>query len=121
MNHASLEDLDVYQHSRKLLRSTWALIDNSQLKTVFSIRDQLTRAALSVPLNIAEGYGISRSKFIYHLRIASGSVNEVVCLYSIIEDLYDLDTKALKEDYVHLARRLTLLRKKLRTPRSLNY
>ncbi|MFN2350025.1 MAG: four helix bundle protein, partial [Thioalkalivibrio sp.] len=41
-------------------------------------RDQITRSALSVPSNIAEGYERdSRQEFIRYLRIAKGSSGEL--------------------------------------------
>ena len=51
-------------------------------------QNQLLRASLSVPLNIAEGAGRGRSKeFAYFLRIARGSLDEVVSLLFILEKL----------------------------------
>lgn len=44
----------------------------------FELASQLRRAASSVPLNIAEGYGYgTRRVFVKHLRMARGSLAEV--------------------------------------------
>lgn len=44
----------------------------------FSLADQMRRASISIPSNIAEGHGRHSTKsFIYHLRIARGSLAEL--------------------------------------------
>ena len=50
------EKLDVYQASLDFVKLTSTLLDNSN-PSIRHIRDQLGRAALSIPLNIAEGNG----------------------------------------------------------------
>ncbi|MCB9740833.1 MAG: four helix bundle protein [Deltaproteobacteria bacterium] len=44
--------------------------------SVRCLSDQLTRAALSTPLNLAEGLGRTGRDRLHHLRIAYGSVRE---------------------------------------------
>ena len=44
----------------------------------FTLTSQMRRAAISVPSNIAEGYGRKRRNgYIYHLSVANGSLKEV--------------------------------------------
>ena len=46
----------------------------------FALCDQLRRAAMSIPINIAEGFGRFSSKEKAHfIQIAFGSLNEVMC------------------------------------------
>lgn len=50
--------------------------------------DQIRRSAISVPANIAEGYGLgTRPQFIRGLRIAHGSTRELVELFTLAEDI----------------------------------
>ena len=71
--------------------------------------DQIRRAALSIPLNIAEGYGRSSAEFKRFLRISLGSCNEVRVLIDFLSDLKYIDTDVynrLLEEYEALARQL---------------
>ena len=50
----------------------------------FILRDQMLRAAVSIPSNIAEGHGqISKGAFVRHLGIARGSLRELETLLEI--------------------------------------
>ncbi len=50
--------------------------------------DQLRRAALSIELNIVEGYALAtRPQFIRHLRISIGSAAEAQCASEIVAEL----------------------------------
>jgi four helix bundle protein len=69
------EELAVWQRSSQLCVALYRALNGSQQ---WSYRDQITRAALSVPSNIAEGYERgSRKEYIQFLRVAKGSCAEV--------------------------------------------
>ena len=53
----SFENLDVYKRSLAFVGRVEGLTTELKGRISYSIVDQLTRAALSVPLNIAEGNG----------------------------------------------------------------
>ncbi len=109
---------------------------NNQLETLFtSLRsqvtpgliDQLRRAGLSIPLNIAEDYGrwhkADKQNF---YRIARGSVFECVPILQILKLRSILDDQTYRHHYdklQELARMLTGLIKALeanKTPQSIN-
>ena len=54
----------------------------------YALCDQLRRAAISVEVNIVEGYALqSAAQFRRHLRIALGSAAEVECLINIADEM----------------------------------
>ena len=72
---ASFENLDVWKRSSRLCAEIYKT--TSVLKD-FGFRDQITRAGLSIPSNIAEGYerGSEKEKANF-LKFAKGSVGEI--------------------------------------------
>lgn len=61
----------------------------------WGLRDQMQRAAVSVPANIAEGYERdSKKELIHFLRIAKGSAGELRCLLRVASSLKYLDEEA---------------------------
>lgn len=71
----ALENLDVWKRSCRLSVELYKLLNDCK---DFGFRDQVTRSALSVPSNIAEGYERDSSKeFSRFLKIAKGSCGEL--------------------------------------------
>ncbi len=75
MAFQSFEDLEVWQRGCRLavdVFKTFAKCRN------FTMQDQVQRASLSVPSNVAEGYERNSNKeFIRYLNIAKGSCGEL--------------------------------------------
>ncbi len=72
MSYIQLEELFVYQTSRKLSDSAWILYESLDWKDKKIMGDQYITAVDSVGANIAEGYGryhyLDRIKFYYNAR-----------------------------------------------------
>ena len=51
------KDLIVYQKSYKLALSLYKFTNELPKQEKYILADQISRAAISIPLNIAEGYG----------------------------------------------------------------
>ena len=84
----SYQDLIVWQKSVLLVTDIYALTKNFPQDERFGITSQLNRAAVSVPANIAEGWGREISKnYLQFLRTSRGSIMEVQTLLIISKNL----------------------------------
>lgn len=72
------KDLRVWQAARRLVREVYHVSESFPKEEMFGLRQQIRRAAVSVPSNVAEGYGrASRDDYVRFLRMARGSIFEV--------------------------------------------
>jgi four helix bundle protein len=73
----SFRDLIVWQKSMQLVVGIYEITKKMPIEEKYGLTNQLRRAVVSVPSNIAEGWGRkSRGHYIQFLRIASGSLCE---------------------------------------------
>ena len=71
-------DLVVWRNSMELLLKAYRVARQLPAVERYGLAAQLRRAAVSVPANIAEGFGrSSRGDYLRHLSIASGSLREL--------------------------------------------
>jgi four helix bundle protein len=71
-------DLKIWQRSRELVRLVYQLTESFPKDQQFSLVNQMQRAAVSIPSNIAEGAGRNSDKeFTHFLDIANGSAFEL--------------------------------------------
>ena len=88
------EKLNAWQESRKMVVAVYQLLKKFPHEERFALCDQLRRAAISVPSNIAEGNGrIALKEQIHFLEIAFGSIMEVYCQLQIAQDLDYITTE----------------------------
>ncbi len=72
--YQSFEELDVWKRACQLAVSIYEILRDSRQ---FALRDQMQRAAVSIPSNIAEGSERGGKDFERFLRIALGSAAEL--------------------------------------------
>lgn len=99
MDKFTFFDLRVYQEAKFLVREVYALLDKFPKYETYAISDQLRRAVVSVPSNIAEGAGrFSIKEKIHFIEIAYGSLTETLCQLDIAHDLgYISDTEFIED------------------------
>lgn len=92
------EDWEVWKEGMRLAEKIYKSLQDCR---DFGLRDQMQRAAISIPSNIAEGYERdSNREFIRYLFIASGSCTELrtqIYLCIKIGILHKTETKQLLE------------------------
>ena len=95
------KELDVYKEAKSLVMLVYALLRKFPKEEQYALCDQLRRAVISVPSNIAEGLGrYSVKEQVHFLEIAYGSLREVDCQIDIACDLGYVtadETKAVAE------------------------
>lgn len=78
MRSSSYKALKVWQKAMDLTVMVYSLVKFLPNEETFGLSDQLRRAVVSIPSNIAEGHGRSTDKeFVHFLSIARGSLYEV--------------------------------------------
>ena len=88
MDCFSFFDLRVYKESKELVKSVYRLLDKFPKYEIYALGDQLRRAVISVPSNIAEGSGrFSIKEKIHFIEIAYGSLTESLCQLDVAHDL----------------------------------
>lgn len=96
MDAFSFFDLRVYKESKELVKSIYQILKNFPKFETYALGDQLRRAVISIPSNIAEGSGrYSVKEKIHFIEIAYGSLTEVLCQLDIAHDLSYITDKEL--------------------------
>ena len=104
------EDLEVWKLSVALCLDIYKLTNTELFSKDFSLRDQIRKAGISIPSNIAEGFERdSKRQFLYFLLIAKGSCGEVRTQLMIAKSLnYISETDFLKvnDKYINTSKQL---------------
>lgn len=89
---SSYQDLLVWQKSMALCEAVYRMCDAFPAYEVYCMAAQARRAVVSVPVNIAEGWGRDSTKeFLRHLSIAKGSLVEVETLTLLAQRVGHVD------------------------------
>jgi four helix bundle protein len=94
----SYRELIAWQKAMVLARSAYKATENLPGREAFGLSDQIRRAAVSVPSNIAEGHGrLSDLQFRQFLGTARGSLCELQTQVELATDLGYLKSEAGRE------------------------
>lgn len=111
----SYRQLDAYQKAKEFVIHVYALLKLFPKEEQYALCDQLRRAAISIPSNIAEGMGrMSVKEQIHFIEIAFGSLNETMCQLELAFELNYISQEDLlaSEDFTkEITRMLSRLRK----------
>ena len=70
--------LDVWNLAVELVSEVYRVTSSFPAREVYSLTDQIRRAAVSIPSNIAEGAGRhTKKEFVNYLHMAQGSLSEL--------------------------------------------
>ena len=84
----SCRDLIAWRRARELVREVYLLTATFPVGERFGLVSQMDRSAVSIPSNIAEGYGRATTQdYLHFLRIARGSAYELETQLVLAEDL----------------------------------
>lgn len=112
------EDLLVWQKAMQLVKRVYLLTEGGKLGRDYGLRDQMRRAAVSIPTNIAEGFErASRKEYVNFLNIAKGSAGELRSLLHVSVEVGSLDKaqyESLRDRAVEVSRFLSSQIKALR-------
>ncbi|NQU03345.1 MAG: four helix bundle protein [Syntrophaceae bacterium] len=117
-------DLVVWQKSMGLVTEVYEISKKFPKDELYGLISQIRRCAISLPSNIAEGYGRnSTNDYIHFLRIASGSLYELQTQMEISLNLQYIDRREFENLYElsrEIERMLSSLIRKLRDRSEIN-
>jgi len=124
MNDFFYKKVDAYHIAKEYVVFVYSLLRNYPQYENYALCDQIRRAAVSIPSNIAEGLSrVAVKERIHFLEIAFGSLAEVSCQLDISESLGYISDTELQEAEIkaeHLSKVMSGLKNYLTTKINLN-
>ena len=118
----SYKELIVWQKAMDLVEEVYRLIKAFPKEEIYALINQVRRAVVSIPSNIAEGQARqSKAEFLNFLSIAQGSLAEVetqLLLAIRLSYLSESETQKAMQLREEISKMLASLRKKLATGRN---
>lgn len=109
MRYQRFEDIPLWQEARKCVVYIYRLV-HLYFKDDYALINQTKRAAISIPLNIAEGFERKSNKeFANFINIAKGSAGEIRAILYIAKDLNYLP----EQEFVKAKEQIELISKQL--------
>ncbi len=100
MKAKSFEDLQVWQDTRKFVKSIYELTSLDNFKKDYGLKDQIQRAAVSIMNNISEGFERDSNKeFMRFLSYSKGSAGEVRSMLYVAMDLEYISKNDFDDNY----------------------
>jgi len=111
----SYKELIVWQKSMVLVKELYRLTESFPENEKYGLTSQMRRASISIPSNIAEGWGrLSRKNYVQFLRISRGSLFELETQILITKELnYINDSETIENLITEISKMLNSLIKKI--------
>ena len=93
----SYRDLIAWQRAEDLVEVVYRITQGWPKEEQYGLTNQIRRAAVSVPANIAEGQGRNGKAFGQHLSIAYGSLCEVETHFIVAQRLGFIDVETVDQ------------------------
>ncbi len=114
MSKHNFRKLEIWIQSMNLVKDVYEVIALFPVDERFGLKSQMSRCAISVPSNIAEGSSRSSIKeFSHFLDIALGSSFELETQLIIAQDLFNVNNFELIEKCQNLQRMITGFKQKI--------
>ena len=114
-------ELSVYQKAIEAAKEVYRLAPLLPREEAYGMRSQITRAAISIPANIAEGWAReSRKEKAQFLAVAQGSLAKSETFLTLCEEIGRFpaaETERLRGLLNEAAKMLTTMRRNFRHPR----
>ncbi len=118
MKAKSFEDLQVWQDTRKFVKSIYELTSLDNFKKDYGLKDQIQRASVSIMNNISEGFERDNNKeFMRFLSYSKGSAGEVRSMLYVAMDLEYISKNDFDDNYkeaVNIIKQIANFKKYLR-------
>lgn len=102
MNKRAYRGLEAWQKGVDMVEEVYRIIQSLPKEELFGLSGQMRRAAVSIPANIAEGYGrIHEGDYLRHLSVARGSLMELETHLIIAVRLKLVSRDAARELWKH--------------------
>ena len=116
----SHRDLQVWQRAKELAVRVIRATKRFPVDERFALSSQIRRSAVSVPSNIAEGFGRgSRDDYLRFLRVSRGSLFELdtqLLIAGELQYLADAESKVISEQWTSCSQLLAGLIRRLEQP-----
>jgi four helix bundle protein len=106
------EEILAWQKARGLVREIYKLCNGTPIKSDYGMRGQITRAAVSIMSNIAEGFGRrTHNDFAHFLDVARASCMEVQSLLYVALDVEYIPQECFEKLYQAAAETIAMITK----------